>query len=69
MKKLEFGIDLTGMNSNRRVELKISSISGLEGEIVGCKASCGSSPRTLSRAHLMSMLLLSSMTCEKSNFS
>ena len=38
MKKVESGIDLVSMNSNLRVELKISSISGLQGEIVECIA-------------------------------
>ena len=35
---------------------------------VGCTAPW-SNPHALSRAHLMSMSLLSSITCEKSNFS
>ncbi len=60
--KLELYVGLTGMNSNQRVGMKISFLSGLEGEIVGCTALCGPAHTRLKLfnelvAHVLARLL------------
>uniref|UniRef100_A0A2N9F0J4 Integrase catalytic domain-containing protein n=1 Tax=Fagus sylvatica TaxID=28930 RepID=A0A2N9F0J4_FAGSY len=60
--KLELCAGSAGMNSNQRVGMRISFLSGLEGEIVGCTAPCGPAHTRLKlfnelMAHVLARLL------------